>query len=102
MLFSDWVMRRLLSVNRDAATKWFDAPDDGRKWTISALAWRNQKLEAVAWIDSAFWPKHCEEAYNATMAGESIETKTLRAKIGAARVILKIILNWGNLPIPKD
>lgn len=98
---ANWAMRRLLSVNRDAASALFDAPDDGRKWTISAWAYALQEHDAVAWIDEAFWPGHCAEAYSATILGEPLETTTWRARRGAARVIWKLITQWHRLPKRK-
>lgn len=86
---ADWMMRRLLSIDRDAASYYFAAPNDGRKWTISALVWRRLPTTQlwVEFIDAHFWAGHCREAYEATMAGQPLETTTWRARIGAARVI---------------
>ncbi len=98
---ADWAMRRLLSANRDAAAAIFQAPDDGRKWTISALAWARQEDDAIAWIDGAFWPGHCQEAFDATMRGEPLETTTWRARRGAARVLWRLATQWWRLPKPK-
>lgn len=95
----DWIMRRLLSVNRDAAKEFFKAPDDGRKWTISALSYaamlRNVDgaAERVEFIDKAFWEGHCREAYNATVARLPLETSTWRARKGALRVIFMMLCN---------
>ncbi len=96
---SNWAMRRALSVNRDAASDIFKAPNDGRKWTISALAYARDEQEAVTWIDAAFWPGHCEEAYLATMIGRPLETTTPRAKKGAVTVIWWLLTR--KLPKPK-
>lgn len=101
MTLIDWAMRRLLSVNRDAADHIFKAPDDGRKWTISALAWARQEGDAIAWIDSAFWPGHCEEAFAATIQNLPLETRTWRARRGAARVLWRLATQWWRLPKPK-
>ncbi len=98
----DWAMRRLLSVNREAASKIFLAPNDGRKWTISALAYAREEHEAVAWIDSAFWDGHCREAYEATMKGEPIEINTWRARKGALKVLWMLATQWWKLPKPKN
>lgn len=98
---SNWMMRRLLSINRDAAVEIYGGPKDGRKWTISALAFARNEHEAIAWIDEAFWPGHCEQAYVSTVIGVPLETTTPRAKRGARRVIWKLIRNWRNLPKPR-
>lgn len=98
----DWAMRRLLSINRYAASTIFKAPDDGRKWTISALAHARDETEAEAWIDSAFWDGHCREAYIATMAGEPLETDTWRARKGALKVLWMLATQWWKLPKPKN
>lgn len=92
-----WIMRRLLSINRAAASQWFKAPDDGRKWTISALAYAGSlrgapwALERIAFIDRAFWPGHCQEAFEATVAGEPQETGTWRSRRGALRVLWALV-----------
>ncbi len=101
MSFSNWIMRRLLSFNRYAAKRWCGAPNDGVKWTISALAWRHSEVEVVNWIDEAFWIGHCKEAFEDTMSGRPIEISTRRAKVGAFKVIIKILRNWRNLPQPR-
>lgn len=86
---ADWAMRRLLSVDRDAANEFFAAPQDGRKWTISALVWlrRPQMQYGVDFVDGCFWDGHCREAYEDTMAGRPLETTSWRARRGAARVL---------------
>lgn len=96
---ADWAMRRLLSVDRDAASHFFDAPEDGRKWTISALVWKRLPATQrwVDFVDGHFWPGHCREAYEATMAGQPIETTTMRARLGAARVLWAGLL--GRAPL---
>lgn len=96
----DWAMRRLLSLDRDAATTFFQAPNDGRKWTISALVyWAHlRKLpgadERLRLIDKAFWPGHCQEAYLATIARVPLETTTWRARKGALRVLWMLATGW--------
>lgn len=97
---SDWTMRRLLSLNRDAAIH-FGVPDDGYKWTISAWTYSqairgSQKAqEQVDWIDWCFWPGHCKEAYDATISGsEKIEHNSWRSKRGALRVL---VFGWWAL-----
>lgn len=95
----DWIMRRLLSLNRAAAAEFFNAPDDGRKWTISALSWSRhhegnaRATKFVEMIDKAFWPGHCQEAFFDTMAVKALETNTFRARRGAVRVIISLLLN---------
>lgn len=102
---SDWTMRRLLSINRDAA-KHFEAPNDGRKWSISAWCYAGalegdkDAQEKVDWIDWCFWPGHCKEAWENTIENRPLEIKTFRAKRGAFRVVL---FGWwalltGNFP----
>ena len=96
-------MRRLLSVDRDAATWLLNAPRDGRKWTVSALAGQASAqgkpwgLQWSAFIDRLFWPGHCAEAYADTMAGRPLELHTWRARRGALRALLATATG-GGLP----
>lgn len=96
----DWAMRRLLSLDRDAAKAFFRAPDDGKKWTISALVWWAHLRglpgadERLRLIDKAFWPGHCREAYEDTLAGRPLELYTWRARRGAVRVLWMLMTGW--------
>ena len=105
---TEWAMRRLLSLDRDAAKEFFNAPDDGKKWTISALvglgAIKGDKT-ALKWekfIDDLFWKNHCREAANDTLFNLPLELYTWRAKRGALRTVWAIITGKGKHLLKKD
>lgn len=100
-MLMNWAMRRLLSADRDAATLFLSAPEDGRKWTISALvgvAASRSDPKGLAWqefIDGLFWPGHCAEAMRDTLSGKPLELTTVRARIGALRTIWAMLSGRG-------
>lgn len=96
----DWGLRRLLSIDRDASSPIFHAPEDGKKWTIAAMAYATNDEEAIRLIDGAFWPMHCTEAWVNTMLDLPQETKTRRARKGALKILWKLATNRRPLRSP--